>query len=97
MVVAISVFELHLPGVRSLKSKRKIVKSLIDRIHNRYRISIAETDMHDLHQRTEIAIALVSQSDSQARDQLESVRSLIDSEPEAMLTAWDPQILEAAP
>lgn len=97
MVVAISVFELHLPGVRSLKAKRKVVKGLVDRIHHRYRISIAETDMHDLHQRAEIAIALVSQSDSQARDRLAAVRDLIDQEPEARLTAWDPQILEAAP
>lgn len=97
MVVAISIFELHLPGVRSLKAKRKVVKSLVERIHNRYRISIAETAMHDLHQRAEIALALVSQSEGQAMAQLESVRLLIDNEPEALMTRWDPQILEAAP
>lgn len=96
MVVAISIFELHMPGVRSLKAKRKVVKSLVDRVHHRYRVSIAETAMHDLHQRAELAIALVSQSESQAMNQLDAIRSLVDNEPEAMMTAWDPQILESS-
>ncbi|MCB1036409.1 MAG: DUF503 family protein, partial [Acidobacteria bacterium] len=59
MVVGVSVCELHLPGVRSLKGKRKIIKGLIERLHHRYRISIAETAFHDLHQRAEIGIAAV--------------------------------------
>ena len=59
MLIGISIFELHLPQSRSLKEKRKVVKSLIDRIHRRFRVSIAETDFHDLHQRTEMAIAAI--------------------------------------
>ena len=94
MVIAISVFELHLPGARSLKSKRKVVKSLIERIHQRYRVSIAETDMHDLHQRAEIALALVAQNERQATHQLQAICTLVESEPEAMMMNWDPQILE---
>ena len=43
MVVAIAVAELHIPAARGLKEKRKVVKSLIDRLTHRYRISIAET------------------------------------------------------
>ena len=57
MVVAIAVLELHLPGSRSLKDKRRVVKSLIDRMHARFRVSVAETEYHDLHQRAEIGIA----------------------------------------
>ncbi|MGB6993115.1 MAG: DUF503 domain-containing protein, partial [Thermoanaerobaculia bacterium] len=59
MIVAVSVFELHIPAGRSLKDKRRVVKALKDRIYRRYRVSIAETDHHDLHQRAEIAIAAV--------------------------------------
>ena len=57
MVVGVSIFELHLPAAQSLKQKRKVIKSLIDRVHHRFRVSIAETDFHDLHQRCEISIA----------------------------------------
>ena len=60
MIVGVTVFELHLPASRSLKDKRRVVKSLIDRVHQRYRLSVAETGFHDLHQRAEIAVAAVT-------------------------------------
>ncbi len=98
MVVGISSFELHLPACRSLKAKRKVVKGLVDRIHHRFRVSIAETDFHDLHQRAEITVAIVAQSEHELNKMLDEIRDLIDStEPEAFLTRWEPQVLEPMP
>lgn len=97
MVVGISIFELHLPACRSLKGKRKVVKGLIDRIHHRFRVSIAETDFHDLHQRAEISIAIVSQSPFELDRILEEIRGVVDGvEPDAFLTRWEPQVLESS-
>lgn len=98
MVVGISIFEIHLPACRSLKSKRKVIRGLIDRIHHRFRVSIAETGFHDLHQRSEISIAIVSQSQTELDRILEEIREVVDDvEPEAFLTRWEPQVLESAP
>jgi len=94
MIVGISSFELHLPSSRSLKDKRRVVKSLVDRIHQRYRVSVAETDFHDLHQRAEISLAVVTNSEGEMDKLMEVIHSLVDREPEAYLTRWDPQILE---
>lgn len=95
MIVGISVFELHLPSSRSLKDKRRVVKSLIDRVHQRYRVSIAETDFHDLHQRAEIAVAVVAAGGEMEMDRMmEEMRNLVESDPGVYLTRWDPQILE---
>ena len=95
MIVGISVFELHLPASRSLKDKRRVVKSVIDRVHQRFRLSIAETGHHDLHQRAEIAIAAVVAGGEREMEKLmEEVRNLVESDPEIYLTLWDPQILE---
>jgi uncharacterized protein len=94
MTVGISSFELHLPSSRSLKDKRRVVKSLIDRIHQRFRVSIAETDFHDLHQRAEISMAVVTNSESEMEKLLEEVRDLVEAVPDLYLTRWDPQILE---
>jgi uncharacterized protein YlxP (DUF503 family) len=94
MVVGISVFELHLPGARNLKDKRRVIKSLIDRLERRHRLSIYESGYHDLHQRSEIATALVGPSEASVRGVLERVRDLVDSESECMLTRWEPQYLE---
>lgn len=96
MAVGMSIFELHLPQARSLKDKRKIVKSLIDRIHRRYRVSIAETDLHDLHQRSELSLAAVARSDGEVDNLLQNLRRLIEEEPAAILTSWNPQILSTA-
>ncbi len=95
MIIGISVFELHLPASRSLKDKRRVVKSLIERVHQRYRVSIAETDFHDLHQRAEIAMAVVAAGGESEMDKMmEQVREMVESDPEIYLTRWDPQVLE---
>jgi uncharacterized protein YlxP (DUF503 family) len=97
MIVGVVSCELHLPESRSLKDKRRVVKSLVDRIFQRYRVSIAETAFHDLHQRAEISIAAVTQREAEMQKLMEHIRDLLDSEPELYLTRWEPQLLEAEP
>jgi len=96
VIVGVSSFELHFPSSRSLKDKRRIVKSLVDRIHRRFRVSIAETGFHDLHQRAEISMAAVTNGEGEMESLMAEIRSLVDNEPDAYLTHWDPQILEGA-
>jgi uncharacterized protein len=59
MVLAYAVFELHLPGCRSLKEKRMIVRSLKSRLRNEFEISAAEVGAQDLLERAELAVAAV--------------------------------------
>jgi len=94
MVVAIAALELHLPSSRSLKDKRRVVKSLIDRLHARFRVSVAETDHHDLHQRAEIGIAAVGRSAAELERLMDGLRAVADGEVEAYVVRWEPQILE---
>ncbi len=92
-VIAVSVFELHLPTCRSLKEKRRVIKSLIERSHRRHRVSIAESDFYELHQRAEITLALVAGSERDAERLLDRIHDLVDGHNEAELTFWEPQIL----
>ncbi len=94
MVVGICIFELHFPTSRGLKEKRRVLKPLIERIHQRYRVSIAETDHQDLLQRAEISLAIVARNHLEAERMLDEIRNLIDDEGEAYLTVWNPQVLE---
>lgn len=97
MIVGVVSFELHLPESRSLKDKRRVVKSLIERMYQRYRISVAETAFHDLHQRAEISLAAVTVREADAERLLENMREMVESQPEVYLTRWEPQVLETAP
>ena len=52
--------QLYLPESRSLKDKRQVLKSLKDRLHNRFNLSVAEVDFSELWQRSTVAFAIVS-------------------------------------
>ncbi len=58
--VIVLTWELHLPGCRSLKEKRMVVRSLRDRLRHRFNLSVAETDLQDVHDRAELSAALVA-------------------------------------
>lgn len=59
-VFLVTVFiEFHIPAANSLKSKRMVVKSLIDRLHNKYNASVAEIAYHDKWQRALIGVSML--------------------------------------
>lgn len=60
MVVAVCRVELVIPGANSLKSKRMVLRSVLDRIRARFHVSIAEVGEQDTWQRASIGFAVVS-------------------------------------
>jgi uncharacterized protein len=72
--VGILSVELHFPESGSLKGKRKFVKSAKAQLQNRFGVSVAEVDHHDLWQRARLTLACV------ARDHGEAERLLDDAE-----------------
>ena len=60
MVVGVLHLSLAIPEAASLKDKRRVVKSLKDRLANRHNISIAEVGHLDDHRQASLAIAMVS-------------------------------------
>jgi len=97
MYVGIGVLELGLPHVHDLKSKRRVVRSLVERLHARHRISAAETGAHDSWQHAVVGVALVAASEAEAQRLLDVVLELADAETESYVMNWSPQILEEAP
>jgi uncharacterized protein YlxP (DUF503 family) len=82
MVVGALAFELHLPDVHSLKEKRAVVRPIVDGARHRFAVSAAEVDHQDLWQRATLAMAVVSGTESQARDVLDAVERFVWSFPE---------------
>jgi uncharacterized protein YlxP (DUF503 family) len=63
---------LHVNDSGSLKSKRKVVRSIKDQVRQRFGASVAEIDGHDTWQRTTLLCALVGGAEVGARaDELE--------------------------
>lgn len=80
--------QLHLNGVRSLKEKRRILKSLVTRIHNDFNVSVAEVGSNDSLKFAEIGAAIVSNSGSFGQQVISKVVSRIESTPEVFLADY---------
>lgn len=65
MYIVYGYAELFLPYCSSLKEKRKIIKSIIDRIRKRFDISICEVEHHDLWQRSIIGFSAVTHKNAE--------------------------------
>lgn len=62
MPIAIATIELTIPSVHSLKDKRRVVKSIVARLHEHFNISAAEMEDMDVWQRAVIGMACISNS-----------------------------------
>ena len=77
MIVGVIVWELHLPASQSLKDKRAVLKSLKDRLHQRFNVSVAETAHQDLWQRAELTASVVSTDRRHAESVLREADRLV--------------------
>lgn len=68
MIVGVLTAQLHLQGIGSLKEKRSIVKSVVERLKSRFNASISEVDHNDSKVSAVIAASIVS-NDSRFIDQ----------------------------
>jgi uncharacterized protein YlxP (DUF503 family) len=66
--VCLIEISLHLPDNGSLKGKRKEIVSLKAQLQRRFGAAVAETDHHDLWQRSTITAALVGRTASVVDD-----------------------------
>ena len=77
MNVGVCRLSLRLHGVRSLKEKRRISRSLIAQVSNKFNVAIAEVDDNDLWQRLTLGLCCVSNSAPHADETLETVVNFI--------------------
>jgi uncharacterized protein len=93
-IIGLCVIDLHLPGVGSLKQKRRILKSMLTRLHNNFNISAAETDYHDKWQSAQIAVASVSNSGKHSNQIVSNVLIWIETNyPDALIVKHTLEIL----
>ncbi|MGQ9531969.1 MAG: DUF503 domain-containing protein [Desulfotomaculales bacterium] len=78
MVVGVLTLELLLPEANSLKEKRRVLKSLLDKLRARFNVAAAEVDRQDVWRRATVGLALVSNSRSHAQDTLAALVKFVE-------------------
>ena len=92
MIIGTARMELHIPGVNSLKGKRQIIKSIKERVKNRFNVSIAEVEKQDLWQRATLGLACVTNDKAQANRILSKVVHFIEQNRSISLTDYEIEI-----
>ena len=93
MVIGVLQMHLAIRDAMSLKDKRRIVKSLRDRIRNRFNVSVSEVDSLDLRQQATLGIALATNDPVFADQVLAKVVDFVRRAPDAALVRYETEIL----
>lgn len=94
MFVGTCIISLELEGVRSLKEKRSIVKSIVARLHREFNLSVAEVDSQDAWGTAIIGLAAVGNDKAYLHGLLEkSVAWVETNRPDAPIAAYSIEFL----
>jgi uncharacterized protein YlxP (DUF503 family) len=78
--VGILSVELHFPEAGSLKGKRKYVKSAKAQLQNRFGVSVAEVDHHELWQRAALTLTCVTREYREAEQLLDEAERYLSGQ-----------------
>jgi len=79
MVVGICQIKLIIQDTRSLKEKRSVLKSILERVRNRFPVSIAEVGDNDLWQSSRIGFCMVSNEQHVVQGTMDTVIHFIEN------------------
>ncbi len=90
-MVGICLLEMHLVDSYSLKDKRKVLKSLTQRIRQRFNASVHEINYHDKWQWTELEIAVASGNKAGAEKVIQEILKFAETDGRAEIISQDIQ------
>lgn len=93
MIVGILTVDLFLGEANSLKEKRRVLKSVIDRIKARFNVSVAEVGEQDIWQRSTIGVSFVSCEQAHVHQVLAAVVRFIEAQGTVFITDFQTELL----
>jgi len=93
MMVGTCRVELRIPENASLKGKRRVLKSIKDRVQGKFNVSIAEVDRIDEWQRATLGIACVSNDSRLVDETLSKVVNVIETCHEAQILDYEIELV----
>ena len=80
MIIAATMITLVIPGNDSLKGKRRVIKSLIERVRHKFEAAVAEVGDNDLWQKARIGVALVGNDSQLLEARLQQIMTFIENQ-----------------
>lgn len=92
MVIGVLRVELSLPGSSTLKDKRRLLTSLLDRLHNQFNVAAAEVEHQDSRKRAALAVACVSNEGRHANEVLSRVMLVVEREADLVVLNYEMEL-----
>lgn len=83
MIILCMKVKLRASWVHSLKEKRMVVKSIVQRLKNKFNISVSEIEEQDIHKTIVIGIAGIGANSAQCDSMMESILDFIEDNTDA--------------
>jgi uncharacterized protein YlxP (DUF503 family) len=80
MIIAAARITLMIPENASLKGKRRVVKSLIEKVRHKFEAAIAEVGDNDLWQKAKIGVALVGNDRQLLEARLQQIMKFMENQ-----------------
>lgn len=80
MIIGTITFKIHISHSHSLKEKRSVVKSIIAKIQNKFKVSVAELDFQEQWQIALIGVALIANETKMIEKQMSQVIEFLDKQ-----------------
>lgn len=94
MVIGSLIINLHLPTAASLKDKRSVIKSVLQRLRNEFNVSTAEVGNQELWQSAQLGVACAASDARYAREQLDAVVEWIyNNRPDVVVSGVEIELL----
>lgn len=93
MVIGVCKIVLALDEVFSLKEKRHIVKSIVERLRSRFNASVSEVELQDLWKNAVIGIACITNETGVADSMLASMVNFVENDGRAVVIDYSTEII----
>ncbi len=91
-VIGLLTLQFRIPQSMTLKDKRSVVKSLIQRLSNTFNVSVAETHHLDSVRRAGISIACVANDTAHVHRMMSNVEKMAERDRDAVLEGVNTQL-----
>ncbi|MBI1820511.1 MAG: DUF503 domain-containing protein [Nitrospirae bacterium] len=93
MIIGILSVSIHIPGSQSLKDKRQVIKSVMERTRNKFNVAIAEIGDNNLWQKAVLGIVCIGNEKKFINQVIDSVLNFIRSFPSLSLIDFQIELL----
>ncbi|MEL7646594.1 MAG: DUF503 domain-containing protein [Sedimentibacter sp.] len=92
MTIGICEIEILIYESHSLKEKRHVIKSIIERIKSRFNASVAEVDFNDIWNKSVIGVAVVSNDQKLCESAISKIINFVDNDERVEIITYNKEI-----